>query len=341
VVSGFLTDKMGLKKFLLFGMILGGVSGILRGLSYGFTDLLVYSLLFSFSTVVITAGSAGVIRIWFTSRELGMANGLWNAFFGVGALTAMLLTHSLVIPIAGGWRSAFMLYASIMLIAAILWIFLYREPATTTDPAETYTGRPATKMLRSLNLWLVITAFLFIVGDQNAAINWMPILLEARGLTPDYAGLLSSIVWVGALSGSVVIPTVSDRIRRRILPVIILTPVMGVTIYALAIMSVDSPLLPFTIFGLGFTSSYAWAMFLTIVMELPEVGRQNVARASGYLLSASGVGAFFLPVLGGFIRDVTGSLNPAFTAYALSAQIATISLAFIGLRKRPQSAVSK
>jgi hypothetical protein len=91
----------------------------------------------------------------------------------------------------------------------------------------------------------------------------------------------------------VVIPTVSDRIRRRILPVIILTPVMGVAIYALALMSVDSPLLPFTIFGLGFTSSYAWAMFLTIVMELPEVGRQNVARASGYLLSASGVGAFF------------------------------------------------
>lgn len=336
-MSGFLTDRMGLKRFLLAGMLIGGVSGIMRGLSIGLADLLIYSLLFSFSTVVITSGSAGVIRTWFTSRELGMANGLWNAFFGVGALTAMLFTQSHVIPITGGWRVAFMLYASIMLIAAILWSSLYREPAPATRLAgDPQPGSPP-KMLRSLNLWLVIIAFLFIVGNQNAAINWLPILLEARGLTPDNAGLLSSIVWVGALSGSVVIPTISDRVGRRILPVVILTPVMGLTIYSLTLMDGGSSNLPLMIFGLGFTSSYAWAMFLTIVMEFPEVGRRNVARASGFLLTASGVGAFFLPVLGGFIRDITGSLIPAFTSYALSAQISTISLLLLSIRRRRQA----
>ncbi|MEM3032245.1 MAG: MFS transporter [Nitrososphaerota archaeon] len=332
VVSGFLSDRMGLKRFMLAGMLLGGISGILRGFSHGIIDLLIYSLIFSFSTVIITSGSAGVIRLWFRSRELGTASGLWNAFFGLGALTAMIMTQSHVIPLVGSWRGAFTLYASVMLLAAILWATLYREPSREVETGSYPTRYKSVKLLRSLNMWLVLIAFLFIVGNQNAVINWMPILLEVRGLTPGHAGLLSSIVWVGALSGSVVVPTVSDRIGRRILPVTILTPVMGLTIYGLTLLDVGSSILPLVIFGLGFTSSYAWAMFLTIIMELPDVGRDNVSRASGFLLSASGVGAFFLPVLGGFMRDLTGSLTQAFITYAISAQVAVIALTALALR---------
>ncbi|GBC70094.1 putative sulfoacetate transporter SauU [archaeon HR01] len=331
VTTGFLTKRMGLKKFLLAGMLLGGVSGVLRGLSYGYLDLLIYSLLFSFSTAIITSGSASVIRVWFRSRQYGMASGLWNAFFGVGALTAMVSTVPAVIPLAGGWRGAFILYAAPMLIASAFWHLLYRDPQD--KPSEEQSLQTPRGLLHSLNFWLVLASFFLIVGNQNAAINWMPILLEVRGLTSEQSGALSALVWLGALTGSVAIPSISDRIGRRILPVMVLTPLLGLTIYGLTLMGGDSPYLPINIFGLGFTSSYAWAMFLTITMELPDVGRENMARASGLLLSASGVGAFFLPVLGGLIKDFTGSLTPAFLVYASSTQLAVVFLAILGLRK--------
>lgn len=333
VTTGFLTERMGLKKFLLVGMLLGGFSGILRGLAYGYLDLLMYSLLFSFSTVIITSGSASAIRIWFRSRQYGMANGLWNAFFGVGALTAMVSTVPVMIPSAGGWRGAFILYAAPMLIAAVLWHLLYTDPPNTPSQAQERSIHIRRRLIHSINFWLVLASFFLIVGNQNATINWMPILLELKGLTSEYSGALSSVVWLGALTGSVVIPSISDRLGRRILPVVVLTPILGLTIYGLTSLEGNSSYMLLNIFGLGFTSSYAWAMFLTITMELPDVGRENMARASGLLLSASGAGAFFLPVLGGLIRDFTGSLIPAFLVYALSTQLAVVFLGFLWARK--------
>ncbi len=346
-IGGAVTEKLGVRKSIAIATFVQSLAAILRGYSVGFYDLFFFSLIVSICSVMQIAGIGRAMSEWFPSEELGTVNGVWNAGFALGALIVSATTATIVLPAMGGWRGSFILYGVIDLAAAVVYITFSREKPTDYQIAKSASAsnhvvgrttmrRGFLQVAKSRNIWLLFAIFALVTGAENAAISWMPQLLGMKGAGAVLVELAGTMVWVGGITGNILFPYLSDRLGLR-KPVLLGTaPLLAISIYVLLASSSGSVSL-FAGLMLGFTSMYFFPMMITIASELPEVSGGLVASAAGFVITASGLGTFILPVLGGYLRDVSGSFSMGFSLYwlvALLALPAIVLLSETGSRRR-------
>ncbi|MHA1964869.1 MAG: MFS transporter, partial [Candidatus Thorarchaeota archaeon] len=195
VPAGVGIDRFGQKKAIALGLLLVSASAVLRSFVFSFETLFLVVLLFGIGGPTISVGLAKVVASSFEGRERGIASGIYMTGAVVGSASALALTNSLILPIVGTWRNVFSFYGIIGFFIAFGWILLARE--STTDPKQSYARLSIRKMLRSLlghkHVWMVA-----IIGSSSFLVfygfgNWLPTLLEEKGIDPVGAGILASI----------------------------------------------------------------------------------------------------------------------------------------------------
>jgi cyanate permease len=138
-------------------------------------------------------------------------------------------------------------------------------------------------------------------------LSWLPkLLVDTRGLSYLEAGLISSVVNFAGIPGCMLIGLISDRLRRRKLPLAILSASYTVLLGLFLILPVQTPLVPLGVVAtaIGFSVSL-WALPFSMVSEMlsPE-------RAGMGLGLMNGVGMLSLTLLSpvyGFLVDLSGS----------------------------------
>jgi len=310
VPIGISIDRFGEKKMISIGLLFIASSAILRSFVFNFESLFLVVLLFGVGGPTISVGLAKVVASFFEGKERGIASGIYMTGAAVGSGSALALTNSLVLPLVSTWRNVFSFYGTIGLIIAFAWIFLARESKSKSE-TET-TGLPIRKALHSLlgnrYVWMVAivgsTSFLVFYGFGN----WLPTLLEEKGMNPATAGVLASIpTWVG-LIGSGIIPGATSAGRRK--PVIVaLLFIEGITMYMAGITSGTFLLISLVVYGI--ISGAVMPLMLVVMMDLPWVGSQYTGIASGLFFSIGAVMGFIGPSLVGYITDIYGNFLPA------------------------------
>jgi MFS family permease len=76
-------------------------------------------------------------------------------------------------------------------------------------------------MFRERNFLLLLVIFFIGLGVFNAVTTWIENILSPRGFTSTQAGTAGGLMIVGGIVGALVIPSLSDRLRKRV-PFIIL-----------------------------------------------------------------------------------------------------------------------
>ncbi|MHA1966044.1 MAG: MFS transporter, partial [Candidatus Thorarchaeota archaeon] len=144
--------------------------------------------------------------------------------------------------------------------------------------------------------------------------NWLPTLLEEKGIDPVGAGILASIpTWLG-LIGSGIIPGVAVAGKRK--PIIIaLLLIEGVSIYIVGITSGSFLLASLVIYGI--VSGAVMPLMIVVMMDLPNVGAEYTGIASGLFFSIGASMGFIGPILVGYLTDLTGSFLPALILLAI------------------------
>ncbi|MCJ7829992.1 MAG: MFS transporter, partial [Desulfobacterales bacterium] len=104
LVGGALGDRYGTKRILVAGCILGGVTGALRGLSSDYMTLVITSFVFGLIPAGIPTNVHKVCGIWFTGRQLGLANGIVSSGMALGFTLGSALSATVLSPWLGGWR---------------------------------------------------------------------------------------------------------------------------------------------------------------------------------------------------------------------------------------------
>jgi cyanate permease len=114
-----------------------------------------------------------------------------------------------------------MLYGVVSAVAAIAFLALARErpptpPCPPDQEARSLVFDGLRDTLRKGAFVRLMVVFFVGLGVFNAVTTWIENIVGPRGFTPEQAGITGGVMIVGGLVGALVLPSLSDRSRRRV-----------------------------------------------------------------------------------------------------------------------------
>jgi len=280
IPSGILSDALGARKTIL-GFTALTVAGVfLFWLSRSYSLLGAAQLMVGVGCSVFYINAVKLISTWFPAERKATAIGVLSAASGLGNFVAYM-GFPLAVGRFGDWRPLY-LGMSVLLVAnwAMNFRVLRGNGSTVVDGPHTR-GQPIVKAL----LATVTDARLlpFIAGYVLASfswvfLSWMPqFLIDTKGFTYVDAGMVASVGSIAGIPGCIVIAAVSDRLRRRKLPIVAFSAVYTVLLFLFIGLPGGLPLAVYLAvsFGLTFMVSF-WVLFFSMVPETLPPERAGV-----------------------------------------------------------------
>ena len=204
-LMGYLVDRFGVKRLLVPSIILMGIavwsmSMLPDSLAWFYAGYLAITL---FGLGTLPLSYSRVVIAWFDRRR-GLALGIALAGFGVGG--ALVPEISKIMIEGYGWRSAYQLFAALILLVSLPMVLLLLREAPTERagvPLPPATGLPNREAARTRNYWLVLFSFLLVgVGITSVLSHLVPMLLD-RGMSLSSAARCMSTLAVALIFGRI------------------------------------------------------------------------------------------------------------------------------------------
>ena len=222
--ASYVIDTYGIRTGLALGAVMLALFSLMKAaFASSFTGVLIAQTGLALAQPFILNGVTAVTARWFPLYERGMAAGLLALAQYIGIIVAMLVTPLLVgsDPSEPGYGTGFermlWIYGLISVVAAVcsLLFIRNREYQEGEREGERY---PFVKGLRHIlsRRDMRITMFLFLIGlGIFNAISSMTDSIAERVGVEDSDGLIGGVMLIGGIIGAVIIPTLSDRYKRR------------------------------------------------------------------------------------------------------------------------------
>lgn len=326
--SGSILDRWGVRKALLAGAVIMGLSAGLRYFAVGFSTLLIMVALFGVGGPMISIGGPKTIAQWFQGKKRGKAIGIYMTGPTIGGLVALSLTNSLVMPLTGyDWRLTFACYGLMTCGAGILWWFFSRESLSVLAGGQTGIRTVFLALLRVRNVVILLIMALFSFSISHGFTSWLPRILENSGLSAATAGYAASLPLASGLPALLFIPPlIPASWRGRFIALCALLTAINV----LTVVQVSGGWLIAGLIFLGLTSTTLMPMMLLILMDSPEVGAKYMGSAGGLYFCVAEIGGFTGPLAMGVLADITGTFTTG--AFFLAGTALAISLLTVFLR---------
>jgi predicted MFS family arabinose efflux permease len=248
---------------------------------------------------------------WFERKRLGGALGIVTGGTGLGIIIAGLLLPYLLSTFGGeAWRECWFLLALLTLMVGLIgYILLKERPSHKDSPLLQIDQRNTSWPVKNKGSDLTLPAIFLIYFMFGLAYNiyvtyFVAFLIGEVRLTEEVAGIIWSIFgWMCLVSGWIW-GFLSDRMGRR-----------DALLWnnGLISLSVLIPLLFHQIFLLGFSAFLFGATFFGMVTVVAAcVGDQRMEKRAalyGWVTLLHGIGQFLGTLLGGYLRDLTGSFQ--------------------------------
>jgi len=266
----WLIDTLGYRKAVGIGVGMMAVFGLLRAFfaaNYGW--VLAATLGLALAQPFILNAVSTVAAKWFPIEERATASGLAIVASFVGVAVGQVTSPLLVL--SGGIPNMLMIFGIVAAASAVLFVVFTREaPPTPPCPpgqetrALMFDGLKS--MLKMKDIWLLLFLFLIGMGIFNGVSTWIENIVRPRGFSITEAGDLGGFLLLGGIVGAIVIPLLSDKLRRRkvflLVGVVLAIPgLIGFTFAA------DYTLLVISMIWLGF-----------FLMSLAPIGYQYAAE---------------------------------------------------------------
>jgi cyanate permease len=313
IPASWVIDTYGFRVAVGIGAILTGVFGLMRGLvASNFTLVMIAQIGTAIGQPFILNALTKVAARWFPIEERATASGLGSLAMYLGILAGLALTPALTL--GAGFSNMLLYYGVGALAAGIIFIVFAREhPATPPGPADQeeralmFDGMK--QILRNRNFILLMSIFFIGLGVFNSVTTWIEDIISPRGFTATQAGTAGGLMIVGGIVGAVILPTLSDKYRKRVPFIIIglvgtIPGLLGIT-YS-------------TTNGVLYAASFALGFFLLSCGPIgfqygAEIGRPAPEGTSNGLLLLMGQisGIAFIFGMDAFRVGPQGSMTPS------------------------------
>jgi cyanate permease len=220
IPASWVIDTYGIRVAVGIGAALTGLFGLLRGLlAPSYTWVLFAQIGIAVGQPFILNATTKVAARWFPIEERATASGLGSLAMYLGILIGLVLTP--FVAQRSGMAGMLLAYGIIAVLAALVFFGLVRErPPTPPCPPEqeerslVFDG--LRQILRKRDFILLMLIFFVGLGVFNGVTTWIENILRPRGFTSAQAGITGGVMIVGGIVGALVLPTLSDRARKRV-----------------------------------------------------------------------------------------------------------------------------
>ena len=220
IPASWVIDTHGIRVAVGIGAALTGIFGLLRGLlATDYALVLVAQIGIAIGQPFINNAVTKVAARWFPLQERATASGLGLLAMYVGIALGMVLTPYLTdqFDIPG----MLVAYGIVAMVAGVVFFAVARErpptPPCPPDREERSLALDGLKQtLRKRDFILLMVVFFVGLGMFNAVTTWIEDVVGPRGFTSTQAGLTGGLMIVGGIVGALVVPSLSDRYRRRV-----------------------------------------------------------------------------------------------------------------------------
>ncbi len=356
-IVGFIFDKVGPRKLMLFGVAVGGLGFILLS---RMNSLWSYYLCFILVSIGFSTGSAPVamatIANWFIKKRARALALMVTGFGASGALVPLIVW----LIDQFGWRDTlFGIGIGLWLIGIPIALLMKHRPeqygllpdGETTQAEDPATAEPAAEgarapevdftareALRTRAFWFIALTYSIQILATSAVFVHLITYLSTLGISRSIGGFAVMGMTLISLVGRLGFGWLGDiRDKRHLLVITLSLQCIGVLILA----NITSPwhLIPFLI---AFSPAYGGPIPLRPAIIGEYFGRTSFGAIHGLLMAVTVLGGLTGPIFAGWISDVTGDYRLAFLLLAFTslAAIPAILAAKRPMLKRADQAVS-
>src|SRR5687767_1213517 len=311
---GMLTDRFGGRLVLSVLLAFSSLAALIVPLTASYPWLLIAAFLIGMAGSSFSVGAVFVSR-WTPADRQGTALGI----YGLGTMGQSLAVFvGPVVAARYGWEAVFQGTSALLLVWAIVYFALARNPPHTARPASV--AAMTAVLRRAPNAWLLGAFYFLTFGGFVAFSIYLPTLLRAQfGLAPADAGFRAA----GFVVAATLMRPVGGWLADRIGGAQVLSWVFGgVAVFSLLLTWPS--MVPFTVGAL------ACAMLMglgngAVFKLVPEHFPRDTGTVTGLVGALGGLGGFFPPLLLGVFSDRIGVIWPGFlllSATALALRLA-------------------
>ncbi|MEB0123543.1 MFS transporter, partial [Pseudomonas sp. CCI1.2] len=125
VIGGWISDKYGARRTLIFCGALWGVATILTGFAGGLYSMLAARLLLGLGEGATFPAATAAMSRWVAKEKRGFAQGITHSAARIG--NAVAPTVIVAVMATYNWRMAFYVCGAISLIWVVVWAFVFTE----------------------------------------------------------------------------------------------------------------------------------------------------------------------------------------------------------------------
>lgn len=336
LVSGLLVDRVGPVRSLAGGLGLVGVAQFARGVAPGFPSLLAFTLVLGVGATAITFGLPKLVGVLYRPEEAGLPTSTYLVGASMGSAGAFALGRPVLGPLLGGWRPLFRWTGLLAVGYAALWLavaWLSSVDARGSTAAGGFERAAVRRDLRTVlthrDLRLVVVVATMYLLVSHGMQNWLPTILEARGLAPGIAGQTTSLFVVASLLAVLAVPWLADRYRARRTAVVACGAVGALGIAGVIVGGVG-PLVVLGIVFAGAATGGLSPLIRAIPPDLEGVGSRLTGTAMGFAFAVGEIGGVSGPVLVGALFDATGSYAAGLSVLAAGGAVVVLAGAGLG-----------
>jgi NNP family nitrate/nitrite transporter-like MFS transporter len=314
--GGLLADKFGVKRMLTIVCILAGVFGALRGFSVDFLSMAAFMFLFGLMAAVTPSIVPKVTAVWFAGKRLGLANGMLNVAWSIGAVLATLSSATFLSPLLGGWRNVLFFFGAPPVLLGLFWWFTGREPEEQDTGSAPMTGESLrttlARVIRIRDVWIMGFVLMSNWGANMGFLGYLPMYLRNIGWQPAMADSAMTVLSGIGVFGVIPMVLFSDKIGSRKMVMVFAILILALTVGLIPLVGTIGVWMLLIIGGI--LRSGVTALANTLIFEIKGVGGTYGGTAIGLTNSLAMIGAFASPPAGNSLTAFNGDIPLFFWA---------------------------
>jgi len=330
IPGGHLAKHWSAKKFISILLVAWAIFAVGCGLARTYHELLLMRLLLGVAESGVYPATLILLSHWFTRSERARANALWllclpGALIVSSPASGWILDH-------WSWRVMLVAEGSLPFLWLAIWLaFIQDHPQDATWLPEAERG-PLVEILRQESfalegsetvpylralfrpqVFLLATVYFCFVSGQMGLLFWLPSAMGTfRRLSSLSTGILYTIPFIAGAISLLIISRHSDRVHERRLHAAG-AMLFGGCCILLAVATIPHSLwIAFALIVLSGVGAYGpMGAFWAIPTEtLPPA---IVGSAMGFVNAIGNLGAYFAPLIVGYLNKRTGTFLAGFT----------------------------
>ncbi|WP_230932852.1 CynX/NimT family MFS transporter [Priestia sp. TSO9] len=306
--AGRLANRYQPEKMITFAITCIGIATFIRAFTNSSIYLLITALLIGAGIGVVSPLLSGFIKSHFPDKAASMI-GIYSTSMVVGASISIGLTTPLQHWFNNSWKNGLAFWSILALLAIPLWLMVIKQ---SRIPVSNFSQKTKASLpLKNKKAWL-LTSFVGIVTLLFYCFAaWLPAIVEEKGWTPAFGGLVGTIAMISQLPATLLLPSLLKVLpsRRFWITTFTLSIIIGLSLLCFTNVT---PIVSSICLGVGAGGLVSLTLLLPLDMASSPLEASTwsaMTQAIGYMIGAVG------PFIIGFLHDYLGSFVP--TLYLL------------------------